>query len=83
MVTVSRDHEDVHTIGDRLHDFAFDAPTPAEQRRIRAAETSRGRGEQVRCFVAGDGLVRLGWPAPGGAASEESDCCRACRLRDV
>jgi hypothetical protein len=83
MVTVARHHEDIDPVGNRLHHLAFDAPTPADQRRIRAAETSGRRGEQIRRFVVSDAIVRAGWSAPGGAASEESDRCRACRLRDV
>jgi hypothetical protein len=83
MVTVAGDDQDVDAAGNRLHHFAFDASTSAEQRDVWTAESRGSRGEQIRGFVAGDSRVRLGWSASGGAASEEADGCRACCLGDV
>jgi hypothetical protein len=83
MVTVARDHQDVDSASDRLHDLAFDVPSPAEQLRVRATQPSGRRGEQIGRFVPSDNIVRTGWTAAAGAASEEPDGRRIGRLGDV
>jgi hypothetical protein len=83
MITVARDHQDVDAVGDCLHHFAFDAPTPAERRRVWTAETSGCRGKQIRGFVAGDSVVRTGRSTSCAAATEQTDGRSVSRFGDI